>query len=109
MFDFNLGSIFEGIQHVKDDKEREAMAVDAMGMILSAIIVFNYSLGKGLQMKSPFLKWMGYCFTHVAGSIYKIAMTQTFAPRMIVAAPQDLVDNVALLDSIHVEQIKQKT
>ena len=108
MLDFNLGSIFEGIQHVRDDQERESMAIVAISMLLSAVISFNYSLGMGIQNKGPFLKWMGYCFTHVAGSIFIIASTQTYTKRIIVAAPNDLVKNLGLLNSINVVQIENK-
>lgn len=110
MLDLNLGSIVEALQHIKDDREREAQAMVAIGAIVSGVIQFNYSLGKGLQMgtKSKFLGWLGYCFTHFAGTVYKIYMTQTLAPRIIIGAPMDLVNNTPLLDAIHVEQILNK-
>jgi hypothetical protein len=105
----DLGSVVSAIQAVKDERERESWGIMLLcTWAINMPIAILYSLGRGIELKSPFFKWLGYVCTHGAGTIYKTAMQQTFTHRMVIAAPKELTENTALLDAIHVEQIVNK-
>jgi hypothetical protein len=92
MLDLNLGSIFTGIQAVRDDQEREKLYIALTSAIVSGAIHAAWEMGSGLATsKWTIWKLLGKTLNHGALSTAAIFLTDTDLRKIYLAIPRDLL------------------
>lgn len=92
MFDLDLGSIFTGIQAVRDDAEREKLFIAVTSAIISGTIHAAWEIGADLSASRWSLwKTIGKALAHGALSTTAIFLTDSDLRKIYLALPRDLL------------------